>query len=108
MGRKRSATFEWTAEGVEGDAPREGEREDRKALKARLAVAEKLVKRMAALGPAKRARLPVDEDTRAALEVLVNIRKGPGQSRQLAFVRGLLRDVDLDALAAAVDALAIG
>lgn len=106
MGRKRKATFEWTDEGVEGEAPRTGEREDRKALKARLAVAEKLVRRMAGLPAPKRAQLPLDEDTLAALETYVSVRKGPAQARQLQFVRGLLREVDLDALDAAVTALA--
>jgi ribosomal 50S subunit-associated protein YjgA (DUF615 family) len=105
VGRKRKTTFEWTADGSDEHAPERGEREDRKALKAKLAETERVVKDMAALQPAKRARLPLEPEVLEALEVYVGLRRGPAVERQLAYVRGLLRDTDLDALRAAIDAL---
>jgi ribosomal 50S subunit-associated protein YjgA (DUF615 family) len=101
MGRKRKPSFDWTAE--EGVAGERGEREDRKALKARLAVAERTVRDMAALPKPGRDQLPLPEETLEALEVYVALRPGPALARQLAYVRGLLRDEDLDALGAAVE-----
>lgn len=102
MARKR-AKFEWIADGVDGELVREGLREDRKALKARVRAAEALVARMAKLDAPARARLPLDPDTLDALEVLVGIRSNVAARRQQGFVTGLLRDVDLDALEAAID-----
>jgi ribosomal 50S subunit-associated protein YjgA (DUF615 family) len=99
MGRKRPTKFEWIADGVEGELVTPAEREDRKALKAQVAVAEKLVLRMAALKDGPRATLTLEEHTRDALEVLVALPRGGARKRQLFLVRGYLRDVDLDALA---------
>ena len=98
MGRKKKATFEWVADGQEGEAPREGTREDRKALKARLGQADALVRRMAKLPKGLRARIPLDEEVLEALEHYVSINSGVASKRQLGFLRGLLRDVDLDVL----------
>lgn len=104
MGRKRPVRFEWIAEGVAGELVTPAEREDRVALKARVAAAEKLAMRMAALNLSGRASLPLEDHVREALETLVPMPKGGARKRQLGFLRGLLRDVDLDALDAAVAA----
>jgi ribosomal 50S subunit-associated protein YjgA (DUF615 family) len=104
MGRKKTTTFEWVAEGYEGEAPREGVREDRRALKDRLAACEKLARRMAALPPSARAKLPLDEHFIASLDLYVKVSAG-AKKRQLGYVKGLMRDIDLDALDAVVTSL---
>lgn len=102
MGRKR-ARFEWVRDDAEGELVREGVREDRKALKARLAEIERLVLDLAALPGPARAALPLDPEILEALEVLVALPvRGGARKRQLGFVRGLLRDVDPEPLHAAV------
>lgn len=98
MGRKR-ARFEWVRDDAEGELVREGVREDRKALKAQLAETERLVLELAALPAPARAELPLEPEILEALEVLVALPvRGGARKRQLGFVRGLLRDVDLDPL----------
>lgn len=103
MGRKKKAKFEWIADGVEGELVREGVREDRRALKARLAEVDKLVTRMTRLHAAGRARLPLEPDAMEALEALVGMKAG-AYKRQHGFLAGLLRDADLEALSDAVEA----
>ena len=104
MGRKKKATFEWIADGVEGELAREGLREDRKALKARLVEVDRLILRMVRLHPPERAKLPLEPDAMAALEGLAGMKSGAFK-RQLGFLAGLLRDVEIDVLSEAVEAI---
>jgi ribosomal 50S subunit-associated protein YjgA (DUF615 family) len=105
MGRKRGRGFEWIAEGQPGEIVERVERRNRSEMKRDRERLTDLAARMIALSPGQRKRLPLDDETLAALEAAVATRHGSDQRRKLRYTAAMLADQDPAALEAAIAAL---
>lgn len=93
MARKRTS-FQWVAEGVEGEAFEGRPRPDRHHNRQENVALEELAEALVLLPAERRAALPLDEDLRAELELLAAMPHDGAWRRQLRRVAGLLREED--------------
>ena len=102
MGRKRRG-FGWTRDEDDPSGRPLPERESRRTNKEHRKVLEQLVARMLKCPAAQRRPLPLEPDVLDALDELAGLPGTPARRRQLLRVKGLLRDVDCEALEAALE-----
>ena len=100
---KKNRGFTWVREDVNEAPLAPAQRRDiheERALKSHL---KALAQRLVAVKPEQRARLPLDAELLAAVEVLAAQGPKPSRRRQLLRVQRLLRERDLAAVEAALE-----
>jgi len=86
-----------------GEAPEPEEGPSKSARKREADAVRELGRRLAELAPAVRARVPLEEDVREAIDQLNAIRRGSAHKRQLGFLaKRLRRSADLEPIEAAL------
>lgn len=101
MGRKKSH-FEWTRDDQPDEARVRALRRDRTGERLFNRDLDALALRMAAMTPGQRRQLPLDPDLREAIDHLADLGTKTAHRRQLIYVQGLLRFVDIEELEAAL------
>ncbi|MCB9663630.1 MAG: DUF615 domain-containing protein [Alphaproteobacteria bacterium] len=99
---RRDRGFGWVREDQEEEAREPATRRDGGAERKLAARLERLANTLAALPPSAQARLPVPEHVRDAVAELAACGPTPARKRQVLHLVALLRDVDLEAVDAAL------
>lgn len=99
---RRKRGFDLVRDDLDEEPREPAVRRNRSEFKRDLARKEALALTMVALPPSALARLPIEEHIRDAVTNLAACAPTPARRRQLLRVVGFLRDVDLDALDAAL------
>lgn len=102
MGRKKRG-YQWVREDQEEEAREYVDRPIRQREKDAEKGVELLVRRLVQIDASARAALPLDDDTRAALDKLAGMSRTPARGRLARRVKQMLRYADVQAIEEALD-----